>query len=66
MNWSQVMLAKLTEIERSIGVVDTLSLRTMVLEAQDYILNSQKESLHQLRQKPHTQLSPTEEENVAD
>ncbi|HEV2324444.1 MAG TPA: hypothetical protein VGS10_10895 [Terracidiphilus sp.] len=45
-------MTKLTEIERSIGVVDTLSLRRMILEAQDYILRSQKETIQQLRQKP--------------
>lgn len=50
MNSSQ-LLTKLTEIERSIGVVDTLTLRRMILEAQDYILRSQEESIQQLRQK---------------
>lgn len=51
MNSSQV-LHKLTEIERAIGVVDTLSLRRMIIDAQDYILRDQKESVQQLRQKP--------------
>jgi PHD/YefM family antitoxin component YafN of YafNO toxin-antitoxin module len=49
MNSSQ-LLNKLTEIERAIGVVDTLSLRRMIVEAQDYILQSQKETLQELRQ----------------
>ncbi|HEV2133303.1 MAG TPA: hypothetical protein VGR47_03495 [Terracidiphilus sp.] len=52
MNCSQVVLTKLTEIERSIGVVDTLSLRRMIIETQDYILQNQKESMQQLRQRP--------------
>jgi PHD/YefM family antitoxin component YafN of YafNO toxin-antitoxin module len=49
MNSSQ-LLNKLTEIERAIGVVDTLSLRRMIVEAQDYILQSQKETIQELRQ----------------
>jgi hypothetical protein len=52
MNCSQVVLTKLTEIERSIGLVDTLSLRRMIIETQDYILQNQKESMQQLRQRP--------------
>lgn len=51
MNCSQ-LLTKLTEIERSIGVVDTVSLRRMIIETQDYILQNQKESIQQLRQGP--------------
>jgi hypothetical protein len=51
MNSSQ-LLHKLTEIERAIGNVDTLSLRCMIIETQDYILQDQKESVQQLRQKP--------------
>jgi hypothetical protein len=51
MNCSQ-LLRKLTEIERSIGVVDTMTLRRMIIETQDYILQHQKESIQQLRQKP--------------
>lgn len=51
MNCSQ-LLTKLTEIERSIGVVDTVSLRRMIIETQDYILQNQKESIQQLRQRP--------------
>lgn len=59
MNCSQMVLRKLTEIERSLGVVDTLSLRRMIIETQDYILESQKESVQQLRQSsPHTSLPP--------
>lgn len=50
MNSSQ-LLNKLTEIERAIGVVDTLSLRRMIVEAQDYILQTQKETIQELRQK---------------
>ena len=60
------MLAKLTEIERSIGVVDVLSLRKMILEAQDYILQCQKESIEQLRQKRRAPPPPTEIESLAD
>lgn len=50
MNSSQ-LLKKLTEIERAIGVVDTLSLRRMIVEAQDYVLESQKVAVQELRQK---------------
>ena len=57
MNSSQV-LHKLTEIERAIGVVDTLSLRRMIIETQDYILQDQKESILQLRQKPPRTTAP--------
>ena len=48
MNCSQV-LSKLTEIERSIGVVDSLALRRMIVEAQDFILKSQKQNVEELR-----------------
>lgn len=48
MNCSQVLI-KLTEIERAIGVVDSLSLRKMILEAQDFILQSQKQNVEELR-----------------
>ncbi len=59
MNCSQTVLRKLTEIERSLGVVDTLSLRRMIIETQDYILQNQKESVQQLRQSsPHANLPP--------
>lgn len=52
MNCAQIVLTRLTEIERSIGLVDTLTLRRMIIETQDYILQNQKESMQQLRQKP--------------
>lgn len=57
MNSSQV-LHKLNEIERAIGVVDTLSLRRMIIETQDYILQNQKESILELRQKPPRATAP--------
>ena len=50
MNSTQ-LLSKLTEIERAIGVVDTLSLRKMIVEAQEYVLQSQKENIQELRKK---------------
>lgn len=50
MNSSQ-MLTKLTEIERSIGVVDFLELRRMIQDLEDYILQSQKETIQELHQK---------------
>jgi hypothetical protein len=40
----QETLRRLAEIERAIGVLDSLSVKRMVIDAQDYILESQKES----------------------
>lgn len=39
------MLRKLHEIERAIGVLDSLSVRRMVIEAEDCLLELQKESV---------------------
>ena len=50
MDCTQV-LAKLAEIERAIGAADSLALRRMVIELQDYIIQSQKESIEVLRQR---------------
>ena len=50
MNCSQV-LSRLTEIDRAIGVVDSITLRKMVHELQDDVLHSQKESIEELRKK---------------
>lgn len=47
MDCSQV-LCRLSEIERAIGVLDYISLRKMVIETQDYILGSQKETARPL------------------
>lgn len=47
----QTLLRRLSEIERSIGVIDSLSIRRMVLETQDYILESQRESVEAYRPK---------------
>jgi hypothetical protein len=45
---SQV-LRRLLEIERAVGVLDSLSIRKMLIETQDYILESQKDSLRTAR-----------------
>ena len=48
MNCSQ-LLHRLSEIERAVGVLDLISIRRMVHETQDYILQSQKESAQAVR-----------------
>ena len=48
MDCSQV-LRRLSEIEQAIGVLDSISVRRMVMEAQDYILQSQKEAAQIVR-----------------
>ncbi|HEV2133567.1 MAG TPA: hypothetical protein VGR47_04840 [Terracidiphilus sp.] len=35
----------MSEIERAVGVLDSFSVRKMLIETQDYILYAQKESL---------------------
>jgi hypothetical protein len=39
------VLRRLSEIERAIGILDSISIRRMVIETQDYILQSQKKSI---------------------
>lgn len=46
-----LVLDRLIEIERAIGVVDSLSLRKMVVEAQEAVLQAQKQAIHDLRQR---------------
>jgi hypothetical protein len=53
---SSQILGKLAEIERSIGYVDSVALRRMVVEAQELVLQAQKETIQELRQK----ISPPE------
>lgn len=48
MNCSQ-LLHRLSEIERAVGVLDLISIKRMVRETQDYILQSQKESTQAVR-----------------
>lgn len=48
MDCSQV-LRKLSEIENAVGVLDSLTIRKMLIEMQDFILQSQKESLQNVR-----------------
>lgn len=43
------ILRRLSEIERAIGVLDSISIRKMLMETQDYILQSQKESTQTAR-----------------
>ena len=45
----QQILRRLTEIERAIGVRDSLSIRRMIMDAEDYILESQRLSLQTAR-----------------
>lgn len=45
----QQILRRLTEIERAIGVRDSTSIRKMIMEAEDYILESQRLSLQTAR-----------------
>lgn len=45
----QQILRRLTEIERAIGVRDSISIRKMIMEAEDYILESQRLSLQTAR-----------------
>jgi hypothetical protein len=64
MNASQ-LLTKLTEIERAIGVVDSITLRKMVVEAQEFVLQTQKENVEHLRRKSREQMPPGESESSA-
>lgn len=43
------LLRRLCEIEAAIGVADPLTLRRMIVETQDYILEAQKESVETAR-----------------
>lgn len=45
------ILRRLSEIERAVGVLDSISIRKMVIETQDYILESQKEAAQTARLK---------------
>jgi hypothetical protein len=43
------LLRRLLEIERAIGICDSLSIRKMIIEAEDYVLQSQKEQVEKGR-----------------
>ena len=43
------VLRRLSEIGRAIGVLDSISIRKMLIETQDYILQSQRESTRTAR-----------------
>lgn len=43
------MLRKLSEIESAVGVLDSLTIRKMLIDTQDFILQFQKESLQSIR-----------------
>lgn len=45
------VLRRLQEIERAIGVLDSFSIKRMLIDMQDHILESQKESLQTARVK---------------
>ncbi len=47
-----ILLGKLIDIERSIGVETDTTLRNQVLDAQDYLLGIQKEIVEKLRKEP--------------
>ncbi|HEY1767873.1 MAG TPA: hypothetical protein VGG26_09470 [Terracidiphilus sp.] len=53
-----IVLEKLIEIERSIGVETDTNLRKQVLDAQDYILEIQKEIVEKLRREPRIFMEP--------
>jgi len=46
---SGVLIGKLLDIERAIGVEDTASLRTRVIDAQECVLRMQKQLIDDLR-----------------
>ena len=48
---SGCLLERLIEIERAIGVKDPITLRRMVIDTQDYVLQMQKEYAEFLRPK---------------
>lgn len=45
------VLRRLLEIERAIGVLDALSVRRLVMETQEYVLQCEKNVLETLRLK---------------
>jgi hypothetical protein len=47
-----ILLGKLIEIERSIGIETDTTLRKQVLDAQDCLLGIQKEIVEKLRKEP--------------
>jgi hypothetical protein len=44
-----VLIGKLLDIERALGIEDTASLRTRVVDAQDCVLRMQKQLIEDLR-----------------
>jgi hypothetical protein len=54
------LLQKLIEIEQSIGVETDTTLRKQVLDAQDYLLQMQKEIVENLRYRPRRFMPETE------
>jgi hypothetical protein len=47
-----ILMEKLIEIERSIGVETNTTVRKQVLDAQDYLLGMQREIAEKLRKEP--------------
>lgn len=45
------VLRRLSEIERAVGVFDSISIRRMLIETQDYILQAQKDAAQSARMK---------------
>lgn len=43
------VLRRLHEIERALGVLDFISIKKLLIETEDYILESQKESVQTAR-----------------
>lgn len=43
------MLRRLHEIERAIGALDSISLRKMIIDAEDFVVQSQKHSVQTAR-----------------
>jgi hypothetical protein len=48
MDYSQ-LLRRLSDIENAVGVLDSISIRRMIIETQEYILHSQKRSVEAIR-----------------
>lgn len=59
------LLTRLTEIERAIGAVDAITLRRMVIETQEYVLQSQKEGVEDLRRKHREQIPVQQSDHSA-
>ena len=53
-----ILLAKLFEIERSIGLQSDMATRRQLMDVQDWVLQTQKDVVDTLRTKPETKQPP--------